>query len=300
MSKKPIEVKNISKSNLDEIEGLCVPDDMMDDPRFIEGNMLWKRWIKDNLDRYDTVGKIVYFDSVPVGSIQYIPKPKDMVVEIKCMYVDDGNLDLRKELLNHTIKEFRRPKSYFGYRRAKALVTYAFPVPRYIGNGDFYRENGFQQVADDDEHFLFYPLIKNYGNISKPDHPPIDEKDRDKVLIFCNSSCPYCVKEMMEVLGEFRRIDRNSPIKIIVPFEETERLSHVFSMPTCIVINDKVIEYSLMEDYKFIDEVKQVLYSSQEAPRDEVVIRYDDIPHGHKDSFERIKRMLEPNDLDLF
>ncbi len=260
-----IKIANISEKNLDELEGLCIPEDELDNPLFIEGKSLWKRWMKKNLEIYDSIGKLAYIDSILSGSIHYIPKPNEKVVEIKCIYAKENeyNGEIKQALLNETIKEFQRFKSYFDHEPARALVTYAFPVPKSTGELDFYSRNGFEQVSEGDKYFLYYPLRKDCVYIPKPNTLPIGSTDKDKVLIYCNSSCPYCVKEMMEILDEVRKLNNISPTKIVVPFEETQELSHIFSMPTCVVINDHVIEYSLMEYDDFVRSLEELIMSQE-------------------------------------
>lgn len=265
MSTEKIRIEDIDGENLDELEGLCIPQEKLDDPLFIEGNQLWRKWMKENLRKYGTVGKLAYLDSEIVGSIQYIPKIKQRVVEIKCDFVLEEGKEhgIREALLKETVKEFERPKPYFGGKRARALITYPFPGPRYdVKKSEFYRENGFRQVSDD-YHLLYYPLKEDYEIVLEPRNIPVEDSDKGKALIFCNSSCPYCVKEMMETLKELRKLDADIPVKIIVPFEETEELSHVFSMPICLAINEKTIEYSLLGNERFVDEVKKVLMSER-------------------------------------
>ncbi len=260
-----IKIKDINIENVENLEGLCIPDELSDDPMFVEGNELWKKWMRKNLEKYGSIGKIAYRDSKIVGAIQYIPKIERKVVEIKCNFAREDRRDqgIRESLLKETIEEFERSKIYFEGEKAKALITYPFHGPREdLRKREFYLKNGFKQVSED-EDILYYPLIDGYDMFVEGKNIPIENEDEDKAMIFCNASCPYSIKEMTEVLEELRRLDDEIPIKIIVPFEETEELSHIFSMPVCLVINEKIIGYSLLDKEKFSEEVKKALLSRE-------------------------------------
>ncbi len=263
MGKKSIKVVNIDKYNLEELEGLCIPDNKLDDPLFIEGNMLWKQWIRKNLNKYNSIGKIAYQGSGVVGSIHYIPKPKQKVVEIKCLFVKENGEEeeIKNILLKNTINDFKSSKIYFGNEPALGLVTYTFPFQRYSGQAEFFKENGFEQVSEENPYLLYYPINGDFDPELEYADFPVDDSDKDKVLILCNASCPFCVKDTIETLDKLRKLNMNMSLKIKIPFEETEELTHVYSMPTCIVINDKVVEFSIMDSDKFLKEIKEAIKS---------------------------------------
>jgi len=133
---------------------------------------------------------------------------------------------------------------------------------------EFYKENGFKQLSDDHKHLLYYPLTEDYTEheflIEESPNIPIEELDKDKALILCNSHCPYCVEEMMETFKELRRLNSDIPIKLIVPFDEPEEFIDVFSMPLCVVINGESIGFSIMENEEFIERMKETLGSESE------------------------------------
>lgn len=257
-----IEIKDIDGKIVEEMEGLCLPEDKLDDPLFIEGTTLWRKWMRENLKKYDSLGKVAFKDTRVVGSIQYVPKRKQKVVEIKCIFADesDRGYEVKKRLLKDTIREFEKPKSYFGNEAAKALVAFPHPVPQDLGNADFYRTNGFKETSDNG-HIFYYPLKKGYKFHLEEAKIDLGRVEKDKALIFCNSSCPYCVKEMMDALDLIRDMDDEVPIKIILPFEEPSQLATVFSMPVSMVIGDEVIGYSVLEDEKLLRKLKSALKS---------------------------------------
>jgi len=266
MTQKQIKIKDIDENILENLEGLCIPEEKLDDPFFVEGNFLWKRWITKNMSKFGSIGKVAYLDSEIVGMIQYLPKPDQKVVEIKCTFVkeDKRGMGIRNSLLKETIEEFQRSKRYFEHQSAKALVTLPYPSPKPIENSDFYKEYGFEQLSDDHKHLLYYPLTEDYlvdESILEEPNLPIDELDKDKALILCNSHCPYCVEEMMETFKQLRKLNSEIPVKLVVPFEEPEEFIHAFSMPLCVVINGESIGFSIMENEDFLERMKEILDS---------------------------------------
>ncbi|MBS3789458.1 MAG: hypothetical protein KGY66_00895 [Candidatus Thermoplasmatota archaeon] len=270
MQQQQIKIEDIGGNILDDLEGLCVPEEKIDDPYFVEGNFLWKRWMLKNIKKYGSVGKVAYLDSKIVGMIQYIPKTEQKIVEIKCTFVkkEKKDMNIRESLLKETIKEFEQPKQYFENERARALITLTHPFPRPIDNAEIYKENGFKQLSKTHkyhEYLLYYPLNEDYtayDSLIESTDLPIDELDKNKALILCNSHCPYCIEEMMETFNELRKLDSNIPIKLIVPFEEPEEFTSIFSMPLCVVINGKSIGFSLLDNEEFIESMRKTLKST--------------------------------------
>ncbi len=266
MTPKQIKIEDIDENILENLEGLCVPEEKLDDPFFMEGNFLWKKWATKNMSKFGSIGKVVYLDSEIVGMIQYLPKPEHKIVEIKCTFVekDKRDMGIRKALLKEIIKEFEKPKSYFDDEKAKALVTLPYPSPKPIENADFYKANGFKQLSNDHKHLLYYPLIEDYTgyeSILEQPNLPIDELDKDKALILCNSHCPYCVEEMMETFKQLRKLNADIPVKLVVPFEEPEEFARAFSMPLCVVINGESIGFSILENEEFLKRMRDALNS---------------------------------------
>jgi len=264
-----IEIQDIDENILGDLNGLCIPKEKVDDPFFIEGNFLWKKWMLKNMGKFGSIGKVAYLNSEIVGMIQYLPKPEHKIVEIKCTFVKKSkrNKGIRKTLLEETIKEFEEPKPYFDDQKAKALVTLPYPSPRPIENADFYKENEFRQLSEDYEHLLYYPLTEDYVEyeyIIDPTNLPIDELDKNKALILCNTHCPYCVEEMVETFKKLRKLNSDIPVKLVVPFEEPEEFTCLFSMPLCVVINGKSIGFSIIDDNEFLERMRDALDSGSD------------------------------------
>ncbi len=225
----------------------------------VEGVQLWKKWIRGNLKRYGSVGKIAFLDGEILGSIQYVPKPGQAVAEIKCLSVKEDDDSIKQALLKAAIDHFEESKPYFKGEKPKALVTFPDLFPRSIENKKFYEKNGFKGVQNSDG-LLHYPLREEQVSTIEPlEIPVVKRTDENKALILCNSSCPYCVEETMEVLEDLRELNTEVPVKIIVPFEDTKKLTEIFSMPTSVVINGEVIWYPLLEKEEFKECIREKL-----------------------------------------
>ncbi len=274
---KEIEIKELDLESLKKIDCLCIPKEELNDPVYIEGRHLWKEWIVENLKKYDSVGKIASLDSDILGYIQYIPKPIQSVVEIKCIYAskDERKEWIKERLLKTTIEEFEKTKPYFDDEKAKALVVYPYPVPKGRDEGDFFMKNDFK-VSSKDKNLLFFPLKENFEPVSEKLESRIQPESRNKALIYCNASCPYCVKEMTDALQLIREVDTDIPVKIIVPFEKTERLNESFSMPTSVVINDELIRFPLLDDENFLKKLKDKLDLKKLEEEDMKILEMND------------------------
>ena len=78
------------------------------DPLFIEGVKVKRRWAVKVLEKYGSIAKLAYLNSKPVGLIQYQPKVKERLVEVTCIFVpEEENLrkGIGKSLLNALMEE---------------------------------------------------------------------------------------------------------------------------------------------------------------------------------------------------
>lgn len=257
---KKIEIKDLDFDLLEYIESIHLPEEKLNDPVYIEGNHLWQEWMKENLKKYGSVGKIAISDSEFLGYIQYIPKPSQAVVEIKTISTKKGDREelSKKRLLESTLDEFKDEKDYFDGQKARALMVFTLSNDETSQERDFFIENNFE-VSPSDENLLFYQLDEDFEVTSDNLEPPLQTENKDKVLIFCNASSPHCVKEMMDALDLIRDINAEVPVKIIVPFDKTEKLNEIFSMPISILVNDELIRFSLLEDEKFMEKLNDTL-----------------------------------------
>jgi len=55
--------------NIDDLINLCIPRDQKNNPLFIEGYKLKKKWVEQNIKKYGNIAKLAFFDSTPVGFI---------------------------------------------------------------------------------------------------------------------------------------------------------------------------------------------------------------------------------------
>lgn len=96
------------------------------------------------------IAKMAIMDSKPVGLIQYQPRPKEKILEITCIFVPDRQnhrKGIGKALLNALLEDAKKPKAFFGYERPLAFVTWAFQVPGYYPQNEFYLRMGFKKKS---------------------------------------------------------------------------------------------------------------------------------------------------------
>ncbi|MFP4001403.1 MAG: hypothetical protein ACLFSM_00825 [Thermoplasmata archaeon] len=268
MPQDEIEIKDIDIEILEELEHLWLSGEKSNDPFYIEGELMWKKWMQKHLVELGFIGKAAYRGSKIVGMIQYIPKTEHKVVEIKSILVDeeDGDALIVMSLLDETVREFEHPKGYFDNERAKALVTLKDPFSHSLENADFYTEYGFKPISNEYEMLLYYPLTGeqlDYDPAESISDLPIDEMDRDKALILCNPYSPFCVEEMMNTLEELRKIDDEIPVKMVIPFEEPDEFSRFYSIPLSLLISGRSVGFSTGDEERFLKNMRDALHSEK-------------------------------------
>lgn len=70
-----ITVRELSAANVEDLCRLCVPIAKRDDPAYVTGMELKRRWATDVLQRRGACAKLAYIETEAVGLIQYGPIP---------------------------------------------------------------------------------------------------------------------------------------------------------------------------------------------------------------------------------
>ena len=259
-----IEIRDVDRENIDQLINLCVPLDKKDDPLFIEGVKVKRRWAVKVLEKYGSIAKLAYLNSKPVGLIQYQPKVEEKLVEVTCIFVpEEENLrkGIGKSLLNALMEEAKKPKPFFGNDVPFALVTWAFEVPGRYPQHEFYRKMGFKRVREDDPLLLYYPLKEGYVYTPREAKFIPQEEDRGKALVFYDPSCPFCIYFSEKIKESIREVAPNIPIRTINMFEEYEEVKKRGQVPYCAV-NGKPIAASFIDKENFQKEVRKALENS--------------------------------------
>ena len=175
-----VEVREVTESSVDEIPGICKQCLYWSFPEKFRKTggahpihrALKKDWIIQTQREFGSCGKILYYDNVPVGYVEYGPsdrfpqiktyksKPigniEDGVVFLSCLFIADKNLrgkKLGKKLLESVIADLKR-------RGFKAIETYARRGSSNNPSGpvEFYLESGFDIKDESDPEFLIVRL----------------------------------------------------------------------------------------------------------------------------------------------
>jgi GNAT superfamily N-acetyltransferase len=258
-----LEIKDVNLENLGDLINLCIPPERRDDPLFIKGARVKRRWTVKALEKYGSIAKLAYLGSKPVGLIQYKPNIEERIVEISCIFVPERE-NLRKgigsSLLKALIEDMRRPKPYFGGRPPDALLARAFEVPGLYPQHKFYQRRGFKNVKKDNPFLLYYPLKEGYvyrPREKRTEYIP-QEEDMGKALIFHSSSCPFSVYFAEKTRELIKKVIPEIPVRIINKFEEPEEVKKRGDVPFCVV-NGRQIKSFFMDKENFQREVKEAL-----------------------------------------
>ncbi|RLI20515.1 hypothetical protein DRO54_06090 [Candidatus Bathyarchaeota archaeon] len=254
-------IKDVHIEDVDSLINLCIPPERKNDESFIEGIELKRVWASKSLEQFGSIAKIAYLNSKPVGLIQYQPKPKEKLLEIKCIFVPNRQHHRRgigKALLNALLEEAKKPKEFFGNEPPLALVTWAFHVPGYYPQNEFYLKMGFKKVREDDPFLLYYPLKEGYIYRPKEERFTPQEEDMGKALIFYDPSCPFCMYFAEQIKESISEVAPNLPIRMINMFEEPDEVEKRGRVPYCAV-NGKPITAFFMDKENFQKEVREAL-----------------------------------------
>jgi N-acetylglutamate synthase-like GNAT family acetyltransferase len=259
-----LEIRDVSLENIEDLVNLCIPPDKKDDPLFVEGMNAKMRWATHLIERHQSIAKLAYLNSKPVGLIQCQLNPEERLVEITCVFVpeeENFRKGIGKSLLKALMKNVKEPKPAFNNDVPLALVTWAFEVPGRYPQHKFYQRMGFKRVKEDDPFLLCYPLKKGYVYRPKEKKFIPQEEDNGKALIFYDPSCPFCIYFSENIKKSIGEVAPDIPITMINKFEESEEVEKRGKVPSCAV-NRKPIETFFMDKENFQKEVKKALGSS--------------------------------------
>lgn len=258
--KKP-EIRDVNLENADDLISLCIPSDRKDDPLLIKGVKAKKKWATRAIEKDGSIAKLAYLNSRPVGLIQYRSDLEKRLVEIGCIFVPEKEHQKKgigKSLLKALIEDVKKHKLVFGDDIPLALVTYAFEVPGWYPQHEFYQRMGFKRVKEDDPFLLYYPLKKGYVHVSKEEGFVPQDEDKGMALVFLSPSCPSSIYFSEKIKESIREVAHNIPIRTIDTFWELEEVMKRGKPPACVV-NGKPIETFFMDKENFQEEVKQAL-----------------------------------------
>ena len=263
-----IDVKDVTKQNVDDLCRMCVLPEMRDDPDWIRGAADKKKWALKMLPRWGPFAKVAYHDGSPVGMIQYRPVPDERVVRIDCIYVlnpGSWRKGIATRLLNSLLEDVKKPMSWFDNGRPLALVTRTFPgeAPGQYTAREFFTRKGFRRIGEGLDH-LYYPLKTGfvYRPAEKREVPYIpQEEDKGKIVLisgpdWCPATYPYFLRRTEKYVGEMYP---EVPIRWIDSFEEPEEVKRRnVSVGDCIV-NARLMPSYVLDEGGFQKEVKAAL-----------------------------------------
>lgn len=260
-SMEKLKIQDVTSKNIDDLVNLCMPAERKSDPQFVEGAKVKSKWATGALKRCGSIAKIAYLNSKPVGLIQYQPRLEERVVEIVCIFVPEkGNFrrGIGKSLLKALLEDVKKPQAFLENQIPNALITWAFKVPGWYPQHEFYQRMGFKKVKENDPFLLYYPLKKGYVYRPKEKKYILQKDDKGKALVFYDPSCPFVTHftETIELL--IKEVAPDIPIRRINKFEEPEEMKKRGQVSSCIV-NGKAIQTFFMDRENFRKEVKQAL-----------------------------------------
>jgi len=262
-----IKVRDLSEESAEDLCRICVPVTRRDDPAFVIGIELKRRWAADMLQRWGVCAKLAYVGPVAVGLIQYEPVPEERAVYIHCIYVPEQEYwrkGIATRLLSTLVEEMKRPKVWFGNKPARALVIKTFPgeKPGQYPACSFFIKMGFKQVVED-PNFLYAPLEQ--GFIYRPierkavEYMPQAEDRGRTVIIYGPSFCPFAYAFLKKGEQAIQEIAPGLSVRWIDRSEEPEEVSKRGCFEG-FVVNTRPIKSFVLDKESFQREVEKALY----------------------------------------
>jgi len=263
-----VEIKNVTKENVEDLCKVCIAPTKRDDPDWIKGAEEKKKWAIEMLHKWGLFAKLAYKDDTPVGMIQYKPIHEERIVYIHCIYVPQDKYwqkGIATQLLSSLMEDVKNPLIWFDNKQALALVTRTFPggAPNQLTARQFFKKKGFKQIGGEPD-YLYYPLRAGfaYQPIKKKEVEYIpQEEDKGKVLIICGPNwCPATYPYFLKRIEKYiREVDPKIPILWLDKSEEPEEVrKRNVDIGECIV-NAKLIKSFVLDKGNFQKEVKEAL-----------------------------------------
>jgi N-acetylglutamate synthase-like GNAT family acetyltransferase len=261
LKKEKLTIRDVNSGNIDDLVSLCISPDKRDDPLFIKGAKVKKKWATQIMKKHGNIAKLAYLDSKPIGLIQYQLNPEERVVEIACIFVpNEENLrrGIGESLLRALMEEMRKPQPALNNDVPLGFVTWAFQVPGRYSQHEFFQKMGFKRVKEDDPFLLYYPIKKGYAYCHKGEKFIPQKEDSGKALIFYDPSCPFSMYFSEKIKESVREVAPDLPVRMINRFEESEEVKKRGQVPACAV-NGKPIKTFFADKENFQKEVKTAL-----------------------------------------
>jgi hypothetical protein len=87
-----LEIRDVNLKNIDHLVNLCISPDRRNDPLFVKGINMKKRWASKVIREYGSVANLAYLNQKPAGLIRYKPVPEQRLVEIDCIFVPEKGI----------------------------------------------------------------------------------------------------------------------------------------------------------------------------------------------------------------
>jgi len=261
-----IKVRDVSAANVEDLCRLCVPIAKRDDPAYVTGMELKRRWAMDMLQKWGACAKLAYMGPEVVGLIQYEPIPEERAIRIHCLYVPEQehwHKGIATRLLSSLVEEMKGPKVWFGDRPTRALVTRTFQgeKPGQYSARRFFVGMGFQQVGEDPD-FLSAPLEPGFAyqpSAKKAVEYVPQAEDRDgATIIYGPSFCPFAYVFLKKAEQTIREVAPNLSVRWIDKAKEPEEVKRRGNFEGCVV-NARPIRSFVLDKESFQREVQEAL-----------------------------------------
>jgi N-acetylglutamate synthase-like GNAT family acetyltransferase len=257
-----LKIRSAKKNDINKLAELCVPPDRRSEPYFRNGINLKKEYLKERFKKEEEIAKIAVEGEALIGMIQYQPRPAEQVIEIQCIFVPDDKhrkKGIGKRLLKELIKDAQEFKEYFNNNKPKSLITYAFEAHSGYSQHKFYQKYGFKKINENNDYYLYYPLVEGYQYKPKVGREAFKAlpEDKDRVLIFIDPFCPFCYTFAKETEKLIKKAKDQIEVQFINILTQKQEVQKRGGIVLDCVVNQKPINEFFMEKEAFLKDVRK-------------------------------------------
>jgi len=249
-----VQIVNVTPVNAPDLVWFCVPPAERSNPLFRRGTATKEAWVRERLARGEPVAKLAYWGKEIVGLLQYELLPREAVVRIECVVVDDRHA--KKGIATALLE------SLIVGRQARGIITRVFPghSPGQLSARSFFLKKGFSVVREAPD-LVFLPLEPGFayqagtGSLAYVRQP---EDLGSAVILQGPGWCPYAHFFNLQAAELVAAIAPDLPVRWIDWTEEPEEFAKRGGA-SGIVINGTPIRASFFDEAGFDGEVRKAL-----------------------------------------
>jgi len=261
-----IRVVDVDTSNIDDLVFVCSFKKLRD-PIHKMGIDLKTEWVREMLQKYGACAKIAYLDEIPRGQILHyaeeldplVTKPRERAIQVQCIFTsrpEARRKGVAKALLNHLLRDLKRPMAYFHNQPCSFVFTNAFDTGEVFSQRRFFEHMGFKRAVNDSD-ILYYPIAGTHTPEQIAEPREAISEDKGRAVLSYSPTCQFSFEFAKQAEAIIRAVDPELPVHRI---NEWERPSEAIRRKRDkILVNGVPIRSFFSGEDKFKDDIRRAL-----------------------------------------